>query len=111
MNQIIIFMRLHSLKVILPLLLLTTACGEDTASTSQTETLPDLSDMNFSERSETTTQNAPENIDAPTAQGIVRAAKAALGITATIPEPTSVVGLAAIALGLITTKRSRTKSS
>lgn len=111
MNQIVIFTRRHSLKVILPLLLLTTACGEDAASSSQTEAVPDLSDINFSERTATTTQNAPENVNAPTAHSIVRAAQAALGITATIPEPTGVVGLVAIALGLVATKRNRAKSS
>lgn len=111
MNRVFVFMRRHSLKVIVPLLLLTSGCREDAASTSQTETVPDLSDMNFPERSEATPQSAPENIGTPTAQSIVRAAQAALGITATIPEPTGVVGLAAATLGLLMTNRNRTKSS
>jgi len=52
MNSMFGFMKQHGLKAILPLLLLTTACGEETNSTSQLDTtMPDLSDVSLSEGS------------------------------------------------------------
>jgi len=58
MNSMFGFMKQHGLKAILPLLLLMTACTEETNSTAQLDTtMPDLSDVSLSEGSASATSS------------------------------------------------------
>lgn len=116
MNPTIQFMKQQGIKVSLPLLLLATACGEGTPSASLSpvsldaessaatpEVIADTSGFEAPATPELPSPaTTPTSATAPTAgSGVVATAVPA----ASVPEPTTLAGLAVAALGLGAIKR------
>lgn len=119
MNPMIHFMKTHGLKVCLPLLLLTTACGEGTSSSSfqasdaESEPVAELSNPAPASR---TAAPSPAPVAPPAAGvdidlGVEEKPVLPVAISPVeptkVPEPAAIAGLAITALGLVAVKRKR----
>lgn len=134
MNPVIVFMKKRGVSMLLPLLLLMTACDEPEEVTSAgSQTMPDLADLSLPEvtpdepqplveidesaltaadgdakedsASDTAASSLPDDAATITAQEIAAQTR---GLWATdVPEPTMLVGLAAAAIGCGTLRRKK----
>lgn len=134
MNPVIVFMKRRGVTMLLPLLLLMTACDEpEEVASASSDSLPDLANLSLPEvtpdepqplveidesgltaadgdvkkdsASDVASSSLPDDVATITAQEIAAQSR---GLWATdVPEPTLLVGLAAAAIGCGTLRRKK----